>query len=105
MCLAIAGGTGCSWTDKGGTHNHIVGTGFGVTTKRLGGEMRDSRILGGEFGPDTIGLGWMEHHRTAIDPAIASNMVNSVKASGLNVTIKNFDPYGTNQNGSHQTNQ
>lgn len=97
---------GCSWTDKGGTHHLIVGVGFGVitTTNRAGVEVRDSRILGGEFGPDTVGLGWMEHHRTAIDPMLASNVVISVKASGMNVTIKNFDPYGTNQNDPGQTN-
>ena len=97
ICLAIADGTGCSWTDKGGTHHLIVGLGVITTTNRTGVEVRDSRILGGEFGPDAIGLGWLEHHRTAIDPAIASNVVISVHASGLNVTIKNFDLYGTNQ--------
>jgi hypothetical protein len=108
LCLATAGGTGgCSWTDQGGTHHLIVGIGFGVitTTNRVGVEVRDSRILGGEFGPDTIGLGWMEHHSTSIDPAIASNVVISVKASGMNVTIKNFDPYGSNQNDFRQTNK
>ena len=98
---------GCSWTDKGGTHQLIVGFGFGVitTTNRTGVEVRDSRILGGEFGPDAVGLGWLEHHRTTIDPAIASNVVISVKASGMNVTIKNFDPSGTNASGLEPTNK
>lgn len=96
---------GCSWTDKGGTHHLIVGIGFGVitTTNRAGVEVSDSRVLGGEFGPDGVGLGWLGHHRTAIDPAMASNVVISVKASGMSVTIKNFDPYGTNASGSEIT--
>jgi hypothetical protein len=110
LCLSfimVVSATGCSWTDNQGTHHLIVGVGFGIitTTNRVGVEVRDSRILGGEFGPDTVGLGWMAHHRTAIDPAIASNVVISVKARGMNLTIKNFDPYGTNRNDSHLTNQ
>jgi len=100
--LAMAGGTGCSWTDKGGTHHRIVGIGVITITNRLGVEVRDSRIPGGEFAQDGVGLGWMEDHRTAIDPSVASNVVISVKASGLNVTIQNFDFDGTNQNNSYQ---
>jgi hypothetical protein len=104
MALLVLTG-GCSWTDKGGTHHLIVGIGFGVitTTNKVGVEVRDSRILGGEFGPDGMGLGWMEHYRAVIDPAIASNVVISIKASGMNVQITNFDPYNTNPPATTET--
>lgn len=93
--IAVAG---CSWNDSHGTHHLIIGVGFGMitTTNRPGVEVRDSHILGGEFGPDGVGLGWMQHHRTVIDPALASNVVVSVKASHLGITVKNFAPYQTN---------
>jgi hypothetical protein len=92
--------SGCSWTDSGGTHHLIVGLGFGIitTTNRSGVEVRDSRVLGGEIGPDGVGLGWMQHHRVAIDPAVASNVVISIKASRMGITVKNFDPYSSNTN-------
>lgn len=96
----LLGLTGCSWTDKGGTHHLIVGIGFGVitTTNYPGVQVSDSHVLGGEFGPDGVGLGWMQHHRVEIDPAIASNVVISVKANHMGITVKNFDPYGSNTN-------
>lgn len=91
---------GCSWTDSSGTHHLIVGVGFGVitTTNRAGVEVRDSRVLGAEVDPDGGGIGWMRHHRVAIDPALASNVVVSVKASPFGLTVKNFDPYSVNTN-------
>lgn len=91
---------GCAWTDKGGTHHLIVGIGFGVitTTNRAGVDVRDSRVLGVEIRPEGAGVGWMRHHGIIIDPAIASNVVISVKANSLGLTIKNFDPYSTNNN-------
>lgn len=91
---------GCSWTDKGGTHHLVVGIGFGVitTTNCPGVDVYDSRVLGGEFGPNGVGLGWMQHHRVTIDPALASNVVVSIKSSHLGITVKNFDPYQTNTN-------
>ena len=51
--------SGCSWTDDGGTHHLIVGVGFGIitTTNRPGVEVHDSRILGGEFAPNSLGVG------------------------------------------------
>jgi len=92
--------SGCSWTDAGGTHHLIVGVGFGVitTTNRPGVEVRDSRFLGGEIGPDGAGVGWVQHHHVAIDPALASNVVVSVNASPFALTVKNFDPYSANTN-------
>jgi hypothetical protein len=102
ICLLASGLAlvGCSWTDSGGTHHLIVGVGFGIitTTNRSGVEVRDSRVLGGEIGPDGAGLGWMQHHRVAIDPALASNVVVSIKASRMGITVKNFDPYSSNTN-------
>lgn len=97
--------TGCSWTDKGGTHHLIVGIGFGVitTTDRVGVDVRDSRVLGAEIGSDGVGVGWMRHHRAVIDPAIASNTIVSIKANPFGLTIKNFDPYSTNNNKTLKT--
>ena len=93
LCLAVF--SGCCWTDKHGTHHLIVGLGFGVitTTNRVGVDVRDSRILGAEIGPDGVGVGWAQHHRVAIDPAMASNVVVSIKANPFGLTVKNFDPY------------
>ena len=87
--------SGCAWTDAGGTHHLIVGIGFGVitTTNRTGVDVLDSRVLGAEIGPDGIGVGWMRHHRVAIDPALASNVVVSVKVNSFGLTVTNFDPY------------
>ena len=68
----MAGRMDCSWTDKGYTYHLIVDIGFGViTTISAGVEVCESRILGGEF-DHGVSLGWMEHHRTAIDPATDS---------------------------------
>jgi hypothetical protein len=106
ICLLASGLgiCGCSWTDAGGTHHLIVGVGFGIitTTNRVGVEVRDSRVLGGEIGSDGVGLGWMQHHRVVIDPALASNVVVSVKASRMGITVRNFDPYSSNTNATKQ---
>jgi len=67
-----------------------------TTTTRPGVEVQDSRILGGEFSTERVRLGWTQHHRVAIDPAIASNVVVSVKATPFSLTVKNFDPYSMN---------
>ena len=98
--------TGCSWTDKSGTHHLIVGVGFGVitTTNGAGVEVLDSRVIGAELGPNGAGLGLMQHHRVAINPALASNVVISVKSSPFALTVKNFDPYSTNTNQTAVTN-
>jgi hypothetical protein len=97
MGVSVAG---CSWSDRSGTHHLIVGIGFGVitTTNRPGVEVWDSRVLGGEIGPDGAGMGWLQHHQVAIDPALASNVVVSVKANPFSLTVKNFDPYSVNTN-------
>lgn len=107
VCLGLFPAlAGCAWTDKGGTHHLIVGIGFGVitTTNCPGVDVRDSHVLGGEFGPDFVGLGWMQHHRVEINPAIASNVVVSVKANRMGITVKNFDLYGSNTNCNQTTN-
>lgn len=107
LCVILSLGlTGCSWTDRGGTHHLIVGIGFGVitTTNRPGVDVYDSRVLGGEFGSKGMGLGWVQHHRVEINPAIASNVVISVKANHWGITVKNFDPYGSNTNFNQTTN-
>lgn len=102
LCLvcSVLAQTGCSWTDAHGTHHLIVGLGFGVvtTTNRPGVDVYDARVLGAMAGPDGAGVGWMQQHRVAIDPALASNVVVSIKATPGSVTVKSFDPYahGTN---------
>jgi hypothetical protein len=90
--------TSCSWSDSHGTHHLIVGIGFGVIseTNRAGVEVRDSRVLGAELGPD-FGLGLIHRHRLAIDPELASNVVVSVTSNPFHLTVKNFDPYSTNE--------
>jgi len=98
VCLAILAGTaGCSWTDKSGTHHLIVGLGFGIitTTNCTGVEVRDSQVLGAAVEADGAGIGWMRHHRVAINPTLASNVVISIKANPCSLTVKNFDPYST----------
>jgi hypothetical protein len=98
FCLLCLLATGCSWTDKSGTHHLIVGIGFGIitTTNRAGVEVFDSHVLGAEAGPNGFGVGLLRHHRVAIDPALASNVVVSVNANPFSLTVKNFDPYSTN---------
>jgi len=98
--LCAAALCGCHWTDESGTHHMIVGVGFAIitTTNRPGVEVQDSRFLGGEIGSDGVGVGWMQHHQVAIDPALASNVVVSVKANPFSLTVKNFDPYLGNTN-------
>ncbi len=90
--------SGCSWTDAGGTHHLIVGLGFGVitTTNRAGLEVRDSRVLGAEIGPDGAGAGWMRHHHVAINPALASNVVVSIKADSFGLAVRILDPNSAN---------
>jgi hypothetical protein len=101
LCLApLLGLAGCSWTDTGGTHHLIVGVGFGIitTTNCPGVDVCDTHILGGEFGPHFVGIGWLRHHQVDIDPPNASNVVVSVKAGHMGITVKNFDPYSINTN-------
>jgi len=92
--------SGCCWSDSQGTHHLIVGIGFGIitTTNRCGVEARESRILGGEIGPDGAGIGWFRHHRVQIDPNLASNVVVSIKANSLGCTIDTLDPYDSGTN-------
>ena len=99
LCLLGLFLVGCSWTDQHGTHHLIVGIGFGVvtTTNRPGVEVYDARVLGLMAGPEGAGAGWMRQHQVAIDPALASNVVIGIKANPFNLTVKNFDPYSTNQ--------
>ena len=97
VCLVLV--TGCSWTDKHGTHHLIVGVGFGLvtTTNRAGVDVYDSAVLGAAVGPDGAGVGWMRHHRVQIDPKLASNVVISIKSTPGNLTITNYAPFwGTN---------
>ena len=96
--------SGCSWTDKGGTHHLIVGIGFAVVTctNRTGVEVRDDRALGLMLGTDGGGIGWMRHHLVAIDPERASNAIVSIKATPFNLTIRNFDPYSKDTNQPNQ---
>ncbi len=106
LALALLLGlSGCSWTDRRGTHHLIVGIGFGIitTTNTAGVEVSDSSVLGLLAGQEGAGAGWMRHHRVVIDPALASNAVISVKSSPGRLTIKNFDPgwLGTNDWLSH----
>lgn len=86
--------TGCSWTDRHGTHHLIVGLGFGLvtTTNRPGVNVYDARVLGAAAGPDGAGVGWMQHHRVQIDPARASNVVISIHARPGGLTVTNFEP-------------
>lgn len=89
---------GCSWADRHGTHHLIIGLGFGVvtTTNRAGLEVYDSRVIGATAGPAGSGVGLVQQHRVAIDPALASNVVTSIRANPWSLTIKNFDPFSTN---------
>ena len=102
LCLLS---TGCSWTDKRGTHHLIVGIGLGIitTTNRVGVDVRDSHIIGAEFGTGRVGVGWMQRHRVAIDPAVASNVVVSVKARPFSMTVRNFDPFSIDFTQHNQT--
>jgi hypothetical protein len=72
-----------------------VGIGFGIinSTNRAGVEVVDSRVLGGQVGPDRLSVGLMRSHSVVLDPALASNIVLSVKSDPRGLTIRNFDPY------------
>lgn len=95
LCVAYSVLCGCSWTDSSGTHHLIVGVGFGIitTTNKPGLEVQDSHVLGAEGGLEGAGIGWIQHHRIIIDPALASNVVVSVNANPFGLMVKNFDPY------------
>ena len=90
--------TGCRWTDANGTHHLIVGIGFGVitTTNRPGVEVSDSRVLGVQLGPDTVGAGYLSRQRVIIEPVLASNVVISVPANPFDLTVTHFDMNSTN---------
>jgi hypothetical protein len=51
----------------------------------------DSRVMGLEAGPNGLGIGLMRHDRVEINPALASNLVVSVKVNRVGITVKNFD--------------
>jgi len=90
--------TGC-WTDaRGNKHHLIVGIGFGVitTTNRPGVTVSDSRVLGVQLGPDTLGAGYLSRQRIIIDPVLASNVVMSVKANPFDLTVTHHDLNFTN---------
>lgn len=95
MAFCLVGSTGCSWTDKHGTHHLIVGIGFGLvtTTNRPGVDVYESAVLGAAAGPDGAGIGWLRHHRVQIDPELASNVVISIKSTPGNLTITNYAPF------------
>ena len=103
--LLLAGVGGCSWTDKHGTHHLIVGVGFAVvtTTNCAGVEVIDSRSLGLTAGPQGAGVGFIQHHRVAIDPVLTSNVVVSIKANPFDLTVKTFDPYSTQVTNTNQS--
>lgn len=105
LVFSVLAQTGCSWTDAHGTHHLIVGLGFGVvtTTNRPGVDVYDARVLGALAGPDGAGVGWMQQHRVAIDPVLASNVVVSIHATPGSVTVKSFDPYTGMTNREHHT--
>ena len=86
--------SGCSWTDKNGTHHLIVGLGFGVitTTNRLGVDILNAHVLGATIGSDVAGVGWVQNHHVSIDPQVISNLVISVKATPFSTTVRNFNP-------------
>lgn len=90
-----ASGAGCSWKDSRGTHYLVLGVGFGVIThtNTAGVEVIDSRLLGAHASPYASGVGWMQHHRVMIDPALASNVVISIGATPWSMTVSNFDPH------------
>ncbi len=100
--LLLCGLIGCGgcWTDKNGTHQLIVGIGFGVvtTTNRAGVDVRDSLVLGVEAGPDVAGVGWLRHHCVVIDPALASNTVVSIRRNATGISVKNFDLFSNGKN-------
>jgi len=95
LSAVCAGSTGCSWTDRHGTHHLILGLGFGVvtTTNRPGVDVYDSAVLGAALGPDGGGIGWMRRHRVQIDPQRASNVVISIKSTPGGLTITNYAPF------------
>jgi len=97
LLLALCS-VGCTWTDARGTHHLIVGIGFGIitSTNHPGVEVRDSRILGAELSPEAVGVGYLGRHRVVVDPALASNVVVSVKASPLDLTVTHYDLNATN---------
>ena len=89
--------SGCSWTDARGTHYLVVGIGFGIitSTNHPGIDVRDTRVLGAELGPDAFGVGCLSRHRVAIDPLLASNAIVSIKANPLKLTVESRDVYCT----------
>ncbi|HEY3864271.1 MAG TPA: hypothetical protein VGO59_20560 [Verrucomicrobiae bacterium] len=103
ILLCAAAGGGCSWTNQSGTHYLIAGIGFGVitTTNRPGIDVSNTRIAGMTVGPSGADVGLLNRHRVEIDPALASNVVLSVKLRTGNLTIKNYSV----ESGVAQTNK
>ena len=105
VAVLLAGAAGCTWTDGRGTHQLIVGVGFGIitTTNRPGVDVSDTRLLGAMAGPGGASAGWMLHHQVEINPVIASNVVISIQTGHGGITVKNFNPYTVNTNLPAQT--
>jgi hypothetical protein len=91
----LASLTACSGipfhTSDGTTHYLVVGVGVVSTKEQLGVSVMDSRGAGLLAGPAACNAGLFQQHYLEIDPRQASNVVISIQARPLSLTVKNFD--------------
>lgn len=107
-CFALIGCAGSGrlgglgWTDETGVH-HTVIIGFGMVSHTNGPVTAlDVRGLGLVLDRG-ISAGLVQRHEVMIDPAIASNVVVSIQATPLTMTVKNYDLRLTNITGKPTT--
>ncbi len=86
---------GLGWTDKHGVQ-HTVILGFGMVS-HTNGPVTAVDVRGVGLVIDRgLSLGLVQRHEVTIDPAAAANVVVSVNATPLTLTVKNYDFRPTN---------
>ena len=96
---------GCSWTTKDGTiHTLVIGAGYLRTRTEPGVSVANATLLGLAAGPEISGAGFLYHHQVSIDPAVATNLMLSVKATPFRLQLTNISPLNATI-ATHSTNK
>ncbi len=64
--------------------------------------VQDSRGLGLLVEPGSLNAGWVQRHTVVIDPKIAPDVILSVDARPLSLTVESFNPYATRERSTDQ---
>ena len=88
----VAAGCTLVWTGEDGTRHHLIlGAGMVSTHERTGMTAYDARYLGAHLDSGGLSAGLGQEHFVEIDPAKTENLVVSVHATPLTMTVKNLN--------------